>query len=210
MLGGVPCILEQRVDFDREISVIVARDVNGAIATYEPAENAHVRGILDTSMAPAPVAPAVARAARDLANRIVGDLDLVGVLAVELFVTPDGRLLVNEIAPRPHNSGHWSIEASVTSQFEQQVRVTAGAPVGDAAMLAPAAIANLLGDLWQHGEPRWDRVLALPDVHLHLYGKSEPRPGRKMGHLTAVARTAEEARARVLASRTLLSPEELT
>jgi 5-(carboxyamino)imidazole ribonucleotide synthase len=205
-LGGTPCILEQRIDFEREISVIVARDQAGATATYEPAENVHVQGILDTSMAPAPIPLALALAARELAARIARVLDLVGLLAVELFVTPDGRLLVNEMAPRPHNSGHWSIEASVTSQFEQQARITAGAPVGDTAMLAPAAIANLLGDLWQHGEPRWDRVLALPDVHLHLYGKSEPRPGRKMGHLTAVASTAAEARARVLAARALLLP----
>lgn len=203
-LGDVPCILERRIDFEREISVIVARDQSGATAIYDPAENVHVHGILDTSMVPASIGPALASEARALAARIAGPIDLVGVLAVEMFVTRDGHLLVNELAPRPHNSGHWSIEACVTSQFEQQVRVAVGAPVGDATLLAPAATANLLGDLWQRGEPRWERVLRLPDVHLHLYGKGAPRPGRKMGHLTAVAATAADARTRVLAARALL------
>jgi 5-(carboxyamino)imidazole ribonucleotide synthase len=204
-LGSVPCILEQRINFAHEISVIVARDVYGTAVTYDPAENVHVHGILDTSMAPAPIPADLSVAARALATRIAHELDLVGLLAVELFVTDDHRLLVNELAPRPHNSGHWSIEACRTNQFAQQLRVTAGAPVGDPSLLAPVAIANLLGDLWQQGEPRWDRVLALPDVHLHLYGKREPRPGRKMGHLTAIARTAEAARDRVLTARALLS-----
>jgi 5-(carboxyamino)imidazole ribonucleotide synthase len=206
-LGGVACILEQQIDFAREISVIVARDQAGGTLTYEPAENVHARGILDTSMAPAPIPAALRDAAADLATRIAQAIDLVGVLAVELFVTRDGRLLVNELAPRPHNSGHWSIEACVTSQFEQQVRIAAGAPAGDTRLLTPTAIANLLGDLWQRGAPRWDRVLALPDVHLHLYGKGDARPGRKMGHLTATAPTAEEARSRVLQARLLLTAE---
>jgi 5-(carboxyamino)imidazole ribonucleotide synthase len=206
-LGEVPCILEQVVDFACEISVIVVRDVAGTLSTYEPAENRHVHGILDTSMVPASIAVASARAARDLAGRIAVALDLVGVLAVELFVLHDGRLLVNELAPRPHNSGHWSIEACGTSQFEQQIRLTAGAPAGATQLLSPAAIANLLGDLWQAGAPRWDRVLALPDVHLHLYGKREARPGRKMGHLTALADSATEARARVVEARALLCDE---
>jgi 5-(carboxyamino)imidazole ribonucleotide synthase len=206
-LGDVPCLLEQVVDFTCEISVLVVRDALGRAVTYEPAENSHVHGILDTSMVPAPLPPALVQEACDLAGRIAGALDLVGVLAVELFVTRNDRLLVNELAPRPHNSGHWSIEACQTSQFEQQVRVTAGAPVGEPRLLAPAAIANILGDLWQNGEPSWERVLALPDVHLHLYGKDEPRPGRKMGHLTALASTAAEARGRVLYARSLLEDQ---
>jgi 5-(carboxyamino)imidazole ribonucleotide synthase len=204
-LGGVPCILEQQIDFAREISVIVARDLSGEAVTYPPAENVHVGGILDTSMAPARIPPSLETAARDLALRIAAALDLVGLLAVELFVTLDHRLLVNELAPRPHNSGHWSIEACRTSQFVQQVRTSIGAPVGPTGLLAPVATANLLGDLWQSGPPRWDRLLALPDVHLHLYGKDEARPGRKMGHLTAFGTSSEEARERVLAARALLT-----
>ncbi|MGH2345929.1 MAG: ATP-grasp domain-containing protein, partial [Chloroflexota bacterium] len=142
-----------------------------------------------------------------LAVSIAQKLNLVGLLAVELFVMPDGRLLVNELAPRPHNSGHWSIEACTTSQFEQQVRAVIGAPLGPTDLLAPAATANLLGDLWEHGSPRWDRALALRDVKLHLYGKETPRPGRKMGHLTVLGSTAEAARARVVEARARLSAE---
>ena len=205
-LGGVPCILEEVLRFEREISVIVARDREGRMATYEPAENVHAAGILDTSSVPAALPASQAAAARELALTIAQDLDLVGVLAVELFVLPDGRLVVNEMAPRPHNSGHWSIEACRTSQFEQQARTVVGAPVGPTELLAPAATANLLGDLWEGGTPRWDRVLALPEVKLHLYGKDEPRRGRKMGHLTALGPTAEAARERVLAARGLLAP----
>jgi 5-(carboxyamino)imidazole ribonucleotide synthase len=205
-LGGVTCILERFVPFERELSILVARDVSGRTVTWPLAENVHAGGILDASMAPAPVTGAVAAQARDIADRIVTALEYVGVLAVELFLTPDQRLLVNELAPRPHNSGHWSIEACETSQFEQQVRAVVGAPVGATGLLRPAAIANLLGDLWTHGEPRWERLLELPDVKLHLYGKAEARPGRKMGHLTAPGPTAEQARARVLAARAALAP----
>ncbi|HXT34423.1 MAG TPA: ATP-grasp domain-containing protein, partial [Chloroflexota bacterium] len=190
--------------FEREISVIVARDLEGRMVTYEPAENVHVAGILDTSSVPAAISASRAAAARDLAMSIARDLDLVGVLAVELFVLPNGRLMVNELAPRPHNSGHWSIEACRTSQFEQQVRTVVGAPVGPTDLLTPAATANLLGDLWEEGTPRWDRVLTMPDVKLHLYGKEGSRRGRKMGHLTILGPTAEEARERVLAARALL------
>ncbi|MDB5076231.1 MAG: phosphoribosylaminoimidazole carboxylase, ATPase subunit [Chloroflexi bacterium] len=200
----VDCILERLVPFERELSVIVARDVMGRIATYEPAENVHAAGILDTSMTPARIGQDVAQAAREIGARVAESLELVGVLAVELFLTAGGALLANEIAPRPHNSGHWSIEASMTSQFEHQARVTIGGPVGPTDLLRPAATANLMGDLWAAEEPQWDRLLAMPDVKLHLYGKAEPRPGRKMGHLTALAASPVAARERVLAARAAL------
>ena len=184
--------------------MIVARDVFGGVALYEIAENAHRRGILDVSAVPAGMPDALAAQVRDIARRIAGALDLVGMLAVELFVMPEGGVLVNELAPRPHNSGHWSIEACVTSQFENQVRVAMGLSVGPTTLLSPAATANILGDLWRDGEPRWQRVLSIADAKLHLYGKAEARPGRKMGHITALAPTAEQARARVLATRDAL------
>jgi 5-(carboxyamino)imidazole ribonucleotide synthase len=206
-LGGVPCILEEMLAFEREISVIVARDVFGNTATYEPAENVHGRGILDTSSVPSTISGEQAATARTMAVALAQEIELVGILAVELFVMPDGRLLVNELAPRPHNSGHWSIEACKTSQFEQHARAVIGAPLGPPDLLAPAATANLLGDLWERGTPHWDRVLALPDVKLHLYGKAAPRPGRKMGHLTALGPTAEAARTRVVGARGLLSAD---
>ncbi len=202
------CILEQFVTFERELSVIVARDVEGRVVTYDPAENVHVDGILDTSMAPAPVGFEVGLSARRIGARLARVLELVGLLAVELFVTTEGELLVNEIAPRPHNSGHWSIEACVTSQFEQQARITVGAPVAPTDLLRPAATANLMGDLWRDGEPLWERLLAMPDVKLHMYGKAEPRPGRKMGHLTALGDSALAARERVLAARAALTGRE--
>lgn len=203
-LGRVPCLLEQRIEFTREISVIVARDTTGVAVTYDPAENVHPHGILDVSLVPATLSPELSRQARELSLRIAHALDLEGVMAVELFVTHDQQLLVNELAPRPHNSGHWSIEASVTSQFEQQIRIAIGAPVGTTTLLRPAATANLLGDLWSAGEPRWDRLLALPNVSLHLYGKDHPRSGRKMGHLTVLADTPQAAAAQVRAARALL------
>jgi 5-(carboxyamino)imidazole ribonucleotide synthase len=208
-LGSVPCILEELLDFEREISVIVARDVSGQVVTYTPAENVHVQGILDTSSVPAPISTRQAAAARDLAVSIAQALELVGVLGVEMFVMPDGQLVVNELAPRPHNSGHWSIEACRTSQFAQHVRTVIGAPAGPTDLLAPAATANLLGDLWQTGTPRWERILAMPEVTLHLYGKDPPRPGRKMGHLTALGPTAGVARERVLVARALLPSSEV-
>jgi 5-(carboxyamino)imidazole ribonucleotide synthase len=198
------CILEQLVQFEREISVVVARDVDGSVVTYDPAENVHVDGILDTSVVPAHVQPDVAQAARTVGMRVAEALELTGVLAVELFARADGSLLANEIAPRPHNSAHWSIEACVTSQFEQHVRVTVGAPAGPTDLLRPAAVANLMGDLWSDGEPLWERLLAFPDVKLHLYGKRQARAGRKMGHLTALAGSPIQAKERVLAARAAL------
>ena len=156
--------------------------------------------------APAEVPPSVARVAIEIAHSVVHELDVVGVLCVEYFLTRDGRLLINELAPRPHNSGHFTIYASVTSQFEQQVRAVCGLPLGSTELLRPAAMANLMGDLWDRGEPNWDAACAFPGVKLHLYGKTEPRAGRKMGHLTAVAGTAAEAELLVTSARKALLP----
>ncbi len=198
-LGRVACVLEQRLAFEREVSVVLARGVDGSLAVYPVATNVHVDGILDLTTVPdtgvgSDLAPA-------LAGRIAAALDFVGVLAVECFVV-DGRLVVNEIAPRPHNSGHWTLDAAMTSQFEQQVRAVCGLPLGNAGLTGgAAAMANLLGDLWQPDHPDWVAVLADDCVHLHLYGKREPRPGRKMGHLTVTAENADEAGARVLEQR---------
>jgi 5-(carboxyamino)imidazole ribonucleotide synthase len=212
-VGAQSAVLEAVVDFSHELSVVVARGVSGAIADYGAFENSHVHHILDVTVAPARVPPAVAAEAAALAHAVVDALQVVGVLCVELFLTQQGRLLINEIAPRPHNSGHLTIEAATTSQFEQQARTVCGLPPGDTTLPRPAAMANLLGDLWQNGSadrlllPRWERALALPGVKLHLYGKAEPRPGRKMGHLTACAATPDAAEALVRHARALLTAE---
>jgi len=203
-IGGVQAVLEGVVPFEREVSVVVARGVDGAIADYGVIENAHRHHILDVSLCPARVAPAVAREAVALARRIAEALDLVGVLCTEMFVTADGTLVVNELAPRPHNSGHLTIDAHVTCQFEQQVRAVCGLPLGATTLRGPAAMANLLGDVWERGEPGWAAALTDPRVKLHLYGKSEPRVGRKMGHVTAVAGSLAEAEAAVRGARSAL------
>lgn len=186
-LGEVPCMLERRVALEREVSVMVARGADGATVTWPVAENVHRDGILHTTVVPAMVSDALTAEAGNIAKRIATALDYVGVMGVECFVADGGRVLVNELAPRPHNSGHWTLDACTTSQFEQQVRCLAGLPLGDTRALSPVAMVNLLGDLWNTGEPHWERAMAVPGVRLHLYGKREPRPGRKMGHLTAVA-----------------------
>jgi 5-(carboxyamino)imidazole ribonucleotide synthase len=196
-------VLEAFVPFTQEVSVICARTADGEMACFGPVENVHARHILDVTTAPARVTPGVERSALELARAIAEALDVVGLLAVEMFVVGE-RVLVNELAPRPHNSGHYSLDACLTSQFEQQLRAVCGLPLGDAQLLRPAAMANLLGDLWSAGEPNWAAALAFTDVKLHLYGKREARPGRKMGHLTALADTAAEARERVLAARAAL------
>jgi 5-(carboxyamino)imidazole ribonucleotide synthase len=170
--------------------------VSSEIAAFVPIENAHVRHILDVSVAPATVPPALQRQAVDVTRQVLEALDYVGILCVEFFVTTAGQLLINELAPRPHNSGHLTFDACRTSQFEQQVRAICGFPLGSPELLQPAAMANLLGDLWTSGEPDWSGALALPDVKLHLYGKATARPGRKMGHLTVLP-TTDHARARV-------------
>ena len=179
-LGGRPAILEALAPIEREISVVVAGTVDKTTRSFDPVENRHVGGILDVTLAPAAIAPALASAARESAERIVRALDHVGVLCVELFVTGDGRLLVNEIAPRVHNSGHWTIEGCETSQFAQHVRAVCGLPLGSAARRANAAMKNLIG----RDVERWRALAADPAVHLHLYGKDETRDGRKMGHVT--------------------------
>ncbi len=187
------CVLEGWIDFTREISVLVSRDENRAAVTWDPFENQHVGGILDLSICPATIPAELQQQARQLAVRVAEALELVGLLCVEMFVTRDNELVVNEIAPRPHNSGHLTIEGCVTSQFEQQARITAGLPLGSTALRQPTAMVNLLGERWESGEPNWPAALALPGVSLHLYGKEEPRRGRKMGHLTALGETAEQA-----------------
>ncbi len=188
-----PCVLEGQVPLDTEVSVILARGIDNEMAVYPLSENSHANGVLDITVVPASVSPGLIEEAKSMACRIAVQLDYVGVLAVEFFIS-HGRLLVNEIAPRPHNSGHYTMDACVTSQFEQQVRAMCGLPLGDTRLLSPAAMVNLLGDLWKDGEPRWEQILKSPRAKLHLYGKREARPGRKMGHYTCLASTAMEAR----------------
>lgn len=189
-LGKVPCIAEAFVAFDREVSVVLARDGQGHVASYPVVENVHRDGILHASVAPARIPEADAAEARSLAERIAVALDHVGVLAVEIFHTREGDLLVNELAPRVHNSGHLTLGPAVTSQFEQHVRAVLGLPLGDATLREPSAMLNLLGDLWAKGEPDWRPVHATPRAALHLYGK-KPRPARKVGHVTVSAPTAD-------------------
>lgn len=186
-------VLEAFVDFEKEISVVAARDLQGNFAHYGVMENSHENHILDVSFAPASVADKTRKEAVGIAREILETLDVVGVLCVEFFLTRAGELLVNELAPRPHNSGHLTVDACATSQFEQQLRAVCGFPLGSTQFYKPAAMANLLGDLWEAGEPAWARALANPSVKLHLYGKQEARRGRKMGHLTALAETSEES-----------------
>jgi 5-(carboxyamino)imidazole ribonucleotide synthase len=203
--GGVPCVLEQKLDLVLEVSVVLARGTDGEVAAFPVGENVHVRGILDTTTVPARVSEALGRDAVALATQVAERLEYVGVLGVEMFVTHPDRLWVNEIAPRPHNTGHYTLDACVTDQFQQQVRAICGLPLGSGDLLRPAAMANLLGDLWVPREPRWDRALAVPGVSLHLYGKREARPGRKMGHLTCTAETPTLALERVEAARRALT-----
>ena len=213
-LGEGPGVVEQAVDLDREISILVARSPRGEVRVYPAAWNHHEEQILAWSVLPAPLPEQLAAEGRALAEAIADTFLLEGILAVELFVTKDGRLLVNELAPRPHNSYHSSERACVTSQFEQLVRAVCNLPLGSADVIAPCAIANLLGDLWlEPGEPgkkpvprvpHWDKALAVPGVRLHLYEKLRPRKGRKMGHLSAVGKTAEEAVELVLHAKAML------
>jgi 5-(carboxyamino)imidazole ribonucleotide synthase len=183
---GRRCIVEEWVDFELELSVICARTRPGETRPFPASENLHANHILDISIVPARVAPAVEAAARSVAVQVADRLGVVGLLAVEMFLARDGRLIVNELAPRPHNSGHWSIDAGETSQFEQHVRAVCGLPLGPAAARNPAVMVNILGDAWtgRPGGPDWTAVLSEPRAKLHLYGKPEPRPGRKMGHFT--------------------------
>lgn len=204
-LGKQRCILEAWIDYVGELSVIAIRDRAGGFEAIGPIRNVHVNHILDLSACPAGVSQKIEREAVEIARQLVDALDVVGVLCVEMFLTAEGALLVNEIAPRPHNSGHLTIEGCAVSQFEQQVRVTAGLPAGRSTMRSPAAMVNLLGDLWDRGEPDFGAALDVSGVSLHLYGKAEARPGRKMGHLTACADTADLAANAALAARAALT-----
>jgi 5-(carboxyamino)imidazole ribonucleotide synthase len=204
-VGRREAVLEAFVDLACEISVVAARGVDGSVAQFDPFENTHRHHILDVTTAPAAVGADLAGQAASAARAVLEALDYVGVLCVEFFVDRAGRLLINELAPRPHNSGHLTLDACRTSQFEQQLRAICGLPLGSTELLQPAAMANLLGDLWSGGEPDWAGALAYADVKLHLYGKSEPRPGRKMGHLTATAASVHQAKTLVVEARERLT-----
>jgi 5-(carboxyamino)imidazole ribonucleotide synthase len=198
-LGGRRCVVEQTLDLAAELSVLVARRPGGQSAVFPPALNHHDGGVLTWSVLPAPVSPALASRAVELGQDVAAELDVVGLLAVELFVTSDGRLLVNELAPRPHNTFHTTERACETSQFEQLVRAVCDLPLGATDVVRPGAIVNLLGDLWRDGKPpAFARALEVRGVRLHLYGKASARPGRKMGHLSALGHTADDARDAVL------------
>ncbi|MCY7375428.1 MAG: 5-(carboxyamino)imidazole ribonucleotide synthase [Pyrinomonadaceae bacterium] len=200
-------VLEAFVDFEKEVSVVAARDLEGNFAHYGVIENAHKNHILDVSFAPALVSEKIKNEAIEITRGILETLEVVGVMTVEFFLTKDEKLLVNELAPRPHNSGHLTIDAFICSQFEQQLRAVCGLPLGSTELLRPAAMANLLGDLWQNGEPNFAAALKNETVKLHLYGKQEARCGRKMGHLTALAETAEASVKIVEKARKLLTAD---
>ncbi len=204
--GSDACVLERRIDLACEVSVVVARGAQGATCVFPVAENQHRHGILDVCIVPARIAPALATEAERAAMLIATRLNYVGVLAVEFFVTGGGALLVNEIAPRPHNSGHYTIDACATSQYEQQARALCGLALGDTLLLTPVVMVNLLGEAWAGGVPDWRMLFDNPRAKLHLYGKHEARPGRKMGHYTVLGGTVEAALAEALALRAALCP----
>ncbi|MHB1083961.1 MAG: 5-(carboxyamino)imidazole ribonucleotide synthase [Thiobacillus sp.] len=191
-LGGQPCVLEGFVKLEREVSVVLARDDAGQCELFPVAENRHDNGILDVSIVPARVPDSLAQQARDTACAVADKLGYVGVMAVEFFVA-DGQLMINEVAPRPHNSGHYTLDACVTDQFEQQVRALCGLPLGDTRLLSPVVMVNILGDHWHNGGPHWDVLLAHANIKLHLYGKEVARPGRKMGHFNVLDADVETA-----------------
>jgi len=192
-LKETPCVLEQRVELALELSVILARSATGETAAYPVGENVHVNGILDTTFVPARVPPAIAKQATGMAQALADAMDYCGVLAVEFFLTRGGELLINEMAPRPHNSGHYTVDACLTSQFEQQVRTLCGLPPGATTLLSPVVMVNILGDLWEPGTPPWEQLLGHPQAKLHLYGKRHARPGRKMGHYNCLSADLDTA-----------------
>jgi 5-(carboxyamino)imidazole ribonucleotide synthase len=206
-LAGAEGICEAFVRFEKELSVVAARGLNGEFAAFPVFENTHANHILDVTFAPAVIDPRLASEANELAAGILEKLGVVGLLTVEMFLDANGRLLVNELAPRTHNSGHLTIDAAVTSQFEQQLRAICGLPLGSTALHAPAAMANLLGHLWERGEPNWPAALEDPQVKLHLYGKATARKGRKMGHLTGTGGSVQESAERVRKARERLSDQ---
>jgi 5-(carboxyamino)imidazole ribonucleotide synthase len=194
-MGEKECVLEQKIQLEREISVVLARSETGSITNFPVAENAHVNGILHSTMVPASVSAEQAQSAIQKATEIARGLGYIGTMAVEFFVSTDGDIIANEIAPRPHNSGHYTLDACHTSQFEQQVRMLCGLPAGNCDLVSPVVMINILGDVWGNSEPKWDQLLAEPNVKLHLYGKKEARPGRKMGHFNVLAANTDDAMA---------------
>ncbi len=205
-LGRVSCILEQKIELAKEVSVILARRSDGEIVPFPLAENQHVKGVLDTTVVPADVTDIQHRQAMSLAHKLADDLDYVGVLAVELFISTSGDVLINEIAPRPHNSGHFTQNATDTSQFEQQVRMMADLPAGNAESTRSVAMLNLLGDLWGESVPRWEEVFSVEGAYLHLYAKHEARPGRKMGHINIVGNNPSQLLKKAHQLKQKLSP----
>jgi 5-(carboxyamino)imidazole ribonucleotide synthase len=205
--GSQEKILEAFIDFELEFSIVAARGLDGTFSHWGLIENTHRNHILDLSFAPANVPEATSVQAVGIAKDLLETLDVIGVLCIEFFLSRDQKIFINELAPRPHNSGHLTINAALTSQFEQQLRAVCGLPLGATDFLSAAAMANLLGDLWQDGEPNWAAAAGYPDVKLHLYGKDQVRPGRKMGHLTALAPSADAAVERVLHARKRLGPK---
>ncbi len=201
------CVLEKFMPLKSEISVVVARGSDGQTAVFPVSENQHVNGILDVSIVPARISPLLAEKAQALTGQVAQQLNYQGVLCVEFFVLQDDALVINEIAPRPHNSGHYSIDVCVTSQFEQQVRTLCGLPLGATTQLSPAVMVNLLGDVWRNGDPDWNIVLQHPSAKLHLYGKTEARPGRKMGHFTVLGSDTETALNDALRIKQQLEPK---
>ena len=192
-LAEKECVLEQRIDLDKEISVVLARSQTGTIINFPVAENAHVNGILHTTTVPTSLSAEQSQKAIQIANDIAKGLGYVGTMAVEFFVSQDGEIIANEIAPRPHNSGHYTLDACSSSQFEQQVRMLCGLPAGDCDLISPVVMVNLLGDVWGNSQPHWETLLSETNIKLHLYGKQEARPGRKMGHFNVLAETVEQA-----------------
>ncbi len=203
-LGGKACVLERQLNLRTEISVIIARSSPSEVVCFPVVENQHESGILDISIVPARVAPAVAARAQDMALKLAQAMDYIGVLAVEFFVLESDDLVINEIAPRPHNSGHYTLDACATSQFEQQVRALCGLPPADTRLLSPVVMVNLLGDIWRDDEPAWDKLLSQPNVKLHLYGKKTARIGRKMGHFNVLAEDVESALSQALELKQML------
>lgn len=187
------CVLEQRINLEREVSVVLARSETGSITNFPVAENVHVNGILHTTTVPSAISPELSQQAIQMANKIAEGLGYVGTMAVEFFVSVEGDIIANEIAPRPHNSGHYTLNACHTSQFEQQVRMLCGLPSGNCDLQTPVVMVNILGDVWGNNEPHWDKLLTAPDIKLHLYGKQSARPGRKMGHFNVLAADTDSA-----------------
>lgn len=187
------CVLEQRINLEREVSVVLARSETGSVTNFPVAENVHVNGILHTTTVPSAVSAELSQKAIQMANQLAKGLGYVGTMAVEFFVSIEGDIIANEIAPRPHNSGHYTLDACHTSQFEQQVRMLCGLPSGNCELQTPVVMVNILGDVWGNSEPHWDNLLAEPDIKLHLYGKQAARPGRKMGHFNVLATNTDSA-----------------